>query len=50
MRGEGRSASSAAFAAGYESVPHLTREYGRMFGSPPARDAEAARLSPEALT
>jgi AraC-like DNA-binding protein len=45
MRGEGCSASSAAFAVGYESVPQFTREYGRMFGSPPARDAEAARLS-----
>jgi AraC-like DNA-binding protein len=47
---EGRSASSAAFAVGYESVPQFTREYGRMFGSPPAKDAEAARLSAEAPT
>jgi AraC-like DNA-binding protein len=45
MQGEGRSASSAAFAVGYESVPQFTREYGRMFGTPPLRDAEAARLS-----
>jgi AraC-like DNA-binding protein len=45
---EGRSASSAAFSVGYESVPQFTREYGRMFGSPPAKDAEAARLSAEA--
>ncbi|MFH5926294.1 AraC family transcriptional regulator [Roseomonas xinghualingensis] len=43
MMGEGRSASSAAFAVGYESVPQFTREYSRMFGLPPARDAEAAR-------
>ncbi|WP_120010623.1 AraC family transcriptional regulator [Teichococcus vastitatis] len=49
MRGEGRSASSAAFAVGYESVPQFTREYGRMFGSSPARDTEAARLSAEVL-
>jgi AraC-like DNA-binding protein len=50
MRGEGRSASSAAFAVGYESVPQFTREYGRMFGLPPAKDAEAARQSAEAPT
>jgi len=49
MRGEGRPAGSAAFAVGYESVPQFTREYGRMFGLPPAKDAEAARLSSEAL-
>jgi hypothetical protein len=28
---------------GYQSVPQFTREYGRMFGAPPARDAEANR-------
>ncbi|WP_425265635.1 AraC family transcriptional regulator N-terminal domain-containing protein [Terrihabitans rhizophilus] len=43
MIAEGRSASAAAFAVGYESAPQFTREYGRMFGSSPARDAEAAR-------
>ncbi|MBC9178884.1 AraC family transcriptional regulator [Pseudoroseomonas ludipueritiae] len=43
MMGEGRSASGAAFAVGYESVSQFTREYGRMFGSPPARDAGMAR-------
>ena len=50
MRGKGRSASSAAFAVGYESVSQFTREYARLFGLPPARDAEAARLSAEAQT
>ncbi|GAA5233413.1 AraC family transcriptional regulator [Verticiella sediminum] len=40
---QGASASSAAFAVGYESVPQFTREYGRMFGASPARDARAAR-------
>jgi AraC-like DNA-binding protein len=34
MLWEGASASSAAFAVGYESVPQFTREYGRMFGLP----------------
>jgi AraC-like DNA-binding protein len=44
MMSEGRSASSAAFAVGYESVPQFTREYGRMFGLPPGKDMEAVRL------
>jgi len=43
MMAEGVSASSAAFAVGYESVPQFTREYGRMFGMPPAKDAESVR-------
>ena len=40
---EGLSASGAAFAVGYESVPQFTREYGRLFGLSPARDARATR-------
>jgi len=43
MLSEGVTASSAAFAVGYESVPQFTREYGRMFGLPPVRETEAAR-------
>jgi len=43
MLAEGASASSAAFAVGYESVPQFTREYGRLFGTTPVRDARAAR-------
>lgn len=43
MLSEGVTASSAAFAVGYESVPQFTREYGRMFGLPPVRDTKAAR-------
>ena len=43
MMAEGVSASRAAFSVGYESVPQFTREYGRMFGLPPVRDAETAR-------
>lgn len=39
----GASASTAAGAVGYQSVSQFTREYGRMFGTSPARDAEAAR-------
>jgi AraC-like DNA-binding protein len=48
MVSEGASASRAAFALGYESVPQFTREYGRMFGLPPVRDAETARGDPRA--
>lgn len=43
MRAENMSASRAAFEVGYESVPQFTREYGRLFGLPPARDTRAAR-------
>lgn len=43
MLSEGVSASSAAFAVGYESVPQFTREYARLFGLPPVRDTQAAR-------
>ncbi len=43
MLSDGVSSSSAAFAVGYESVPQFTREYGRMFGLPPAKDRQAAR-------
>jgi AraC-like DNA-binding protein len=43
MLAEGMSASSAAFAVGYESVSQFTREYGRMFGLPPVRETETAR-------
>lgn len=43
MMSEGATASSAAFSVGYQSVPQFTREYGRMFGTPPARDAETTR-------
>ena len=43
MMAEGASASRAAFAVGYESVPQFTREYRRMFGRSPVRDAETAR-------
>lgn len=47
MQSEGATASHAAFAVGYESVPQFTREYGRMFGQSPARDARLARMQGE---
>ncbi|WP_371347930.1 AraC family transcriptional regulator N-terminal domain-containing protein [Ancylobacter sp. IITR112] len=43
MTAEGASASSAAFAVGYESVSQFTREYGRLFGASPVRDVKTAR-------
>lgn len=42
MHAQGASASRAAHAVGYESVPQFTREFSRMFGQPPAADARAA--------
>jgi len=44
MLSEGMTASSAAFAVGYESVSQFTREYGRMFGLSPVRDMKTTRI------
>jgi AraC-like DNA-binding protein len=44
--------SRAAFAVGYESPSQFSREYGRLFGSPPSRDVALLRgqpVVPEAL-
>lgn len=46
MLAEQASASSAAYAVGYESVQQFTREYRRMFGLPPVRDTRIARVGP----
>jgi AraC-like DNA-binding protein len=43
MLADGQMISNAAYAVGYESVTQFTREYGRMFGLPPARDMKATR-------
>ncbi|MBP1850077.1 AraC family transcriptional regulator [Rhizobium halophytocola] len=43
MLAGGMTASSAAFAVGYESVSQFNREYRRMFGLPPAQETEVAR-------
>jgi AraC-like DNA-binding protein len=43
MTSEGMSASGAAFAVGYESVQQFTREYRRLFGLPPGKDADMIR-------
>ncbi len=36
-------ASRAAYSVGYESASQFSREYSRMFGAPPSRDAERLR-------
>jgi len=43
MLDEGYSATSAALEVGYESVSQFTREYGRMYETPPKRDAMKTR-------
>jgi AraC-like DNA-binding protein len=40
---DGCTASAAAFAVGYESVPQFSREYKRQFGVSPAHDAKIMR-------
>ncbi|HEX8192162.1 MAG TPA: AraC family transcriptional regulator [Allosphingosinicella sp.] len=43
MLSEGKTPTAASFAVGYASVSQFTREYRRMFGLPPARDAREVR-------
>jgi AraC-like DNA-binding protein len=45
---EGATIATAAYQVGYESVTQFTREYGRMFGMPPARDVKAAKTQTQA--
>lgn len=44
---EGAKVESAAFATGYESPSQFSREYARMFGRPPKRDASITKALPE---
>ena len=43
MLGEDFDAASAGYRVGYGDASHFTREYKRLFGAPPARDAERLR-------
>jgi AraC-like DNA-binding protein len=43
MLAEKQDATTAAFRVGYESPSQFSREYGRMFGSPPLRDIMSLR-------
>jgi AraC-like DNA-binding protein len=40
---EGAAVVQAAHGVGYESVPQFTRDFGRLFGQPPAREVRAAK-------
>lgn len=42
LTGGSHTVSEAAYAVGYESPTHFSRDYSRKFGSPPSRDAGAA--------
>ena len=48
MLDEGLDAASAAFRVGYESPSQFSREYRRMFGTPPRRDVAALRVVAQA--
>lgn len=43
---EGVKAGVAAVTVGYESVSQFSREYARMFGSPPRRETQHAKADP----
>lgn len=47
MLNEHLDAASAAFKVGYESPSQFSREYGRLFGSPPKRDITTLRSRAE---
>ncbi len=42
---EGLAVAHAAHGVGYESVPQFTRDYGRLFGTSPAREVRTVRLA-----
>lgn len=48
MLTDGAGIGSAAYDVGYESVPQFTRDYGRLFGLPPARDMKGVKARTEA--
>jgi AraC-like DNA-binding protein len=43
LHSSGATASSAAYAVGYQSVSQFSRDYRRMFGLPPRRETATAR-------
>jgi AraC-like DNA-binding protein len=43
MLGEDLDAASAGYRVGYGDASHFTRDYKRLFGTPPARDVERLR-------
>jgi len=49
MLNENLDAASAAFEVGYESPSQFSREYTRLFGTPPRRDIEGLRRKAEGM-
>ena len=49
MLNENLDAASAAFEVGYESPSQFSREYTRLFGTPPKRDIEGLRRKAEGV-
>lgn len=47
MVAEGLDAASAGFRVGYDSPSQFSRDYGRLFGSPPLKDALRLRSLPD---
>ena len=45
MLGDGLDAAEAAFRVGYESPSQFSREYRRLFGTPPRRDVAALKVA-----
>ena len=43
---DGVNAANAAYQVGYESASQFSREYARMFGTPPKKDALGHRMQP----
>jgi AraC-like DNA-binding protein len=46
MVADGINAANAAYRVGYESASQFSREYARMFGTPPKKDALEHRAQP----
>jgi AraC-like DNA-binding protein len=44
MVGDGLDAAEAAFRVGYESPSQFSREYRRMFGSPPRQNVASLKV------
>jgi AraC-like DNA-binding protein len=45
MVAKGLDAARAGFSVGYESASQFSRDYSRLFGATPARDASRMRVS-----
>jgi len=48
MIDEGETAEGSAFKVGYNSASQFSREYSRMFGNSPLRDAKRIKFDPVA--